>query len=81
MTHAAWDGRGTAWSYDRRMTISVIVRAVEQALLAGRLAGEVEVVATGEKTVVSDANELVAFLRRPSEPAGAVAPEGNEAIG
>ena len=61
------------------MTISVIVRAVEQALLAGRLAGEVEVVATGEKTVVSDANELVAFLRRPSDVPDAVAVEDNGA--
>ena len=64
------------------MAISVIVRAVEQASAPGRLAGEVEVVATGEKTVVSSANELVEFLRRPSErqPA-AVAKGGNEKTG
>jgi hypothetical protein len=49
------------------MAISVIVRAVEQALRSGRLAGEVEIVATGEKTVVRDATELVEFLRGPSD--------------
>ena len=60
------------------MTISVIVRAVEQALHAGRLAGEVEIVATGEKTVVSNAGELVEFLRDPSGELAEAGADDNE---
>lgn len=45
------------------MAISVVLRLVEQALRAGRLAGEVEVVETGERRVVKDAEEIVRFLR------------------
>jgi hypothetical protein len=63
------------------MAISVIVRAVEQALKSGRLAGEVEIVATGEKTVVSDATELVEFLRRPLSEEAAGGPADNETAG
>jgi hypothetical protein len=46
------------------MTISLVLRVAPEALAAGRLAGEAEVVETGERTVVRDAEELVAFLRR-----------------
>jgi hypothetical protein len=45
------------------MAISVVLRLVEQALRAGRLAGEAEIVQTGERVVVRDADELVRFLR------------------
>ena len=47
------------------MTISVVLRLVEQALAGGRLAGEVEIVDTGERASVRDAEELVRFLREP----------------
>jgi hypothetical protein len=50
------------------MTVSVVLRLVEQALAAGRLAGEAEVVETGERRVVRDAEDLLAFLRRPRRP-------------
>jgi hypothetical protein len=46
------------------MTVSVVLRLTPAALEAGRLAGEVEVVATGERAVVKDAEDLLAFLRR-----------------
>lgn len=55
------------------MAISVVLRLVEQALRAGRLAGEVEVVETGERRVVKDADELVRFLR-PGAGGDAVRP-------
>jgi hypothetical protein len=48
------------------MTISIVLRVADAALDAGRLAGEVELVATGERAVVRNADELVAFLRRGS---------------
>ena len=44
------------------MTVSVVLRLAEQALAAGQLAGEVEVVETGERRVVRDAEGLVTFL-------------------
>lgn len=54
-------GRGP----DRPSAVSVwvVLRLVPAALAAGRLAGEVELVETGTKAVVRDADELVAFLR------------------
>jgi len=53
------------------MTVSVVLRLVEQALASGRLAGEAEVVATGERRSVRDAKELLEFLR---EARGATPP-------
>jgi hypothetical protein len=44
------------------MTISVVLRVAPAALDAGRLAGEAELVATGERRVVRNAHELLAFL-------------------
>jgi hypothetical protein len=46
------------------VTISLVLRLAPEALAAGRLAGEAELVETGERTVIRDAGELVAFLRR-----------------
>jgi hypothetical protein len=54
------------------MTVSVVLRLIEQALATGRLAGEAELVATGERAVVKDADELLAFVRRSRpDPAAA----------
>jgi hypothetical protein len=50
------------------VTVSVVLRVADAALAAGRLAGEAELVATGERAVVRDAEELIRFLRR--SPAG-----------
>ena len=44
------------------MTISVVLRLVEQALDSGRLAGEAEIVETGERATVRDATELLTFV-------------------
>ena len=44
------------------MTISVVLRLVDDAVRAGELAGEVEVVATGDRRLVRDVDELVTFL-------------------
>jgi len=46
------------------MAISVVLRVAGSALANGRLAGEAEIVATGERAVVRDAEDLLAFLRR-----------------
>lgn len=45
-------------------SVSVVVHLVEQALDEGRLAGEVEIVETGARALVRDADELVAFVQR-----------------
>ena len=45
-------------------SVSVVVHLVEQALDEGRLAGEVEIVETGARTLARDADELVAFVQR-----------------
>lgn len=45
------------------MTVSVVLRLLHTAIVRGELAGEAELVATGEKQVVRDAHELVAFVR------------------
>jgi hypothetical protein len=49
------------------MTISVVLRLVEQALASGRLAGEAEIVETGERAAVRDATELLTFVTRGRE--------------
>ncbi|HEY7179488.1 MAG TPA: hypothetical protein VH305_09955 [Gaiella sp.] len=46
------------------MTVSVVLRLADAALDAGRLAGEAELVATGERTTVRDADELIRFVTR-----------------
>lgn len=46
------------------VTVSVVLRLASAALDAGRLAGEVELVATGERGVVRSVDELLAFLAR-----------------
>jgi hypothetical protein len=51
------------------VTISVVLRLLTEALERGRLAGQLEVVETGEQTLVRDADEVVAFLRERTEPA------------
>jgi hypothetical protein len=51
------------------MTISLVLRVAPEALAAGRLAGEAELVQTGARAVVRDAAELIAFLRE-AEGAG-----------
>lgn len=50
------------------MAISVVLRLVERALVAGRLAGEAEIVETGERRVVRDADDLVRFLGGSAAP-------------
>jgi hypothetical protein len=46
------------------MTVSVVLRIPQAALDAGRLAGEVELVATGERATVRDADDLIRFVNR-----------------
>jgi hypothetical protein len=56
------------------MGISIVVRLVPAARSGGRLAGQVEVVASGERAVFGDQDELLALLRRfhaERGPAGA----------
>jgi hypothetical protein len=49
------------------VTVLVVLRLAAQALAGGTLAGEAELVATGEKRVVESAEELLAFLRERAE--------------
>jgi hypothetical protein len=50
------------------MTISVVLRLIESAVASGRLAGEAQLVRSGERTEIRDAAELLAFLQRDGEP-------------
>jgi hypothetical protein len=63
------------------MTVSVVLRIADAALAAGRLAGEAELVATGERVVVKDADELLAFVRRPRGEQQGETGDGNESGG
>jgi hypothetical protein len=45
------------------MTLSLLLHLAEEALAAGRLAGEAVLVETGERAVVRDAQELVDCAR------------------
>jgi hypothetical protein len=51
-------------------SVSVVLHLSEEALDEGRLAGQVEIVETGTRSVVRSAEELVAFvcLHRPVDP-------------
>ena len=44
------------------MSISVMLRLAPEALDDGRLAGEVELVATGERALVADAGQILTFV-------------------
>lgn len=59
------------------MTVSVILNLSQQALSAGRLAGSAEIVSTGERRVIRDAEELVAFL---AEGTAMTSQEGDERV-
>jgi hypothetical protein len=50
------------------MTISVVLRLIESAVASGRLAGEAQLVRSGERTEIRDAAELLAFLQHDGEP-------------
>jgi hypothetical protein len=54
----SWDAKPSV----ARVTISVVLRLAPTALDAGRLAGEAELVATGERTTVRSAEELIRFV-------------------
>ena len=46
------------------MTVSFVLRLVNDCLQAGQVVGQAENVVTGERHVVGDVGELVEFLRR-----------------
>ncbi|MCU0306558.1 MAG: hypothetical protein MUE51_02100 [Thermoleophilia bacterium] len=50
------------------MTVSVILRLAPAAVRVGRLAGQVELIATGETATIRDAEELLAFLAAAAAP-------------
>lgn len=58
------------------MSISIVMRLVPEALVDGRLVGEVELVSSGERTKVASADELVGFLatRLPLDDSSDVPP-------
>ncbi len=60
-------------------SVSVVLRLAGQALDEGRLAGEVELVESGERTLVGNADELISFVcthRLPIDDAGREEPPG-----
>lgn len=65
------------------MTITVLLRLVPIALASGQLAGEAEVIGTGERVTVRSTDDLVGFLRQLTEgaqsPIPATAPPEAEA--
>ncbi len=52
------------------MSVSVVLRLVPEALALGRLAGEAELVSSGERVRVGSAEELVRFLATRVDGAG-----------
>jgi hypothetical protein len=48
------------------MNVSVLLRLVSTDRTGGRLAGQAELVETGETTVFADHDEMLVFLRRVS---------------
>lgn len=48
----------------RPVTVSFVLRLVNDRLLAGQIVGQAENVETGERHVVADVGELLEFLRR-----------------
>ena len=44
------------------MTVSVVLRLVPEAVASGRLAGEVEDVASGDRTLIASAEQLLEFV-------------------
>jgi len=53
------------------MLLSYILRLAPEALEEGRIAGEVQFVATGTRHVVRTAEELIALLLREMQPPAA----------
>lgn len=50
-------------AHDRAMSVSVLLRLVPDALAEGRLAGQAEIVETGESVLFHDADEIASFVR------------------
>lgn len=50
------------------MTVSVLLRLITETLAEGRVAGQAEIVDTGEAMVFRDQDEMVAFLQRATTP-------------
>ncbi len=48
------------------MTISILLRLSKGALVAGHLAGEAEVIATGERRPIASADDLISFVAQGS---------------
>ena len=58
------------------MNVSVLLRLIPAGRVGGRLAGQAELVETGETTVFADHDEMLAFLRQVSAgPVGAAGVE------
>jgi hypothetical protein len=57
------------------MTISVVLRLVDRAVASGRLAGEAQLVRSGERTEIQNADELLAFVQRVGEQPRVEIPE------
>ena len=59
-----WDGAGTAAPYRPPcVMVSFVLRLVAEYLENGVLAGEVQVVQSGERIIVRDGTELLSVLR------------------
>ena len=49
------------------VNISVLLRLLREPLASGRVIGQVEVVDTGDRALVHDERELVAYLREQAQ--------------
>lgn len=56
------------------MIVTLVLRLVEERLAEGELAGEAELVRTGERATVRSAGELAEFARAAASPHGAGVP-------
>ena len=55
-------------------SVAVVLHLVEHALEEGRLAGEAEIVESGARAIVRDADDLVGFVRANRPPTGGAGP-------
>jgi hypothetical protein len=58
------NGDATAGSYGAAVLVTFVVRLASRPLSQGSIVGQVIDVASGERTAIHDANDLLCFLRR-----------------
>ncbi len=62
-----WDASWTLLSYGAAMLISYVLRLHADELASGRVVGEVEAVASGQRFLVRSVEQMIAFLMETSQ--------------